>query len=110
MKAMLSAAVRGFDRIAWYCSWLAPAGWSAGVLALLFHRMAADPEPVGGHSVWPLIGLTGGSLGLLAHTVLGYHILKSRAFTPDEREALWRRYLVGFGYSQWRQFMQRHGS
>lgn len=81
--------MRRFDRIAWYCSRLAPVDWGVALLALLLLFLAgADAHFIDGHTGLPLLALVGASLGILAHTVLGYHVLKSRAFTPEERDAL----------------------
>jgi hypothetical protein len=103
--------MRGFDRVAWYCSRLAPVGWGIALLAVLLEILeGGEAHSMGGRSSLPLIALGGASLGILAHTVLGYHVLKSRAFTPEERDALWRHLVMGFGYTQWRQLMRRNRS
>ena len=75
--------MRAFDRIAWHCSLVAPVGWGVALLALLIQTLAgADAHFMGRHTTLPLIALGGASFGILAHTVLGYHVLKSGAFSP----------------------------
>jgi len=99
-----------FDRMAWYCSWLAPAGWIAALLAFLL-TLAVGRQALANTVVQaslPLLALAGAGLGLAAHTILGYHVLKSRVFSSEERQALWRNYLVGLGYQRWRNVMRRH--
>src|SRR4051794_11432197 len=99
-----------FDRVAWTCSWLAPAGWllalAAFSLSLVIGRPAATVSDVS--TSLPAVALAAASLGLIAHTILGYHVLKARAFTPEERSRLWRDYLLGLGYRRWRRTMRSH--
>jgi len=102
--------VSDFDRIAWFCSWVAPFGWGIALLAFVLSlpigtQLLGDP---GVGSTLPALAVGAGSLALLAHTIFAYHILKSRRFSPEERNQLWRDNWLGFGYRRWRSVMRRH--
>jgi hypothetical protein len=64
---------------------------------------ASVPHP----TALPVIALAGATLGLAAHTLVGYHVLRSHGFSTEEREALWRQYVLGFGYARWRGVMRQ---
>ena len=52
--------------------------------------------------------MVGASLGLLAHTLLTFHVSKARVFSADERTALMRALWLGLGYQRWRNVMRAH--
>ena len=99
-----------FDRVAWACSWLAPVGWLLALAAFLLSLVMGRPAAAAsdGSASLPVVALAAASLGLIAHTILGYHVLRARAFTPEERSGLWRDYLLGLGYRRWRSTMRSH--
>jgi hypothetical protein len=99
-----------FDRVAWYCSWLAPAGWIIALLAFLLSVGVGRQAllTLAAQDSLPALALLGASVGLVAHTILGYHVLKSPVFSSEERQDLWRNYMVGLGYHRWRRIMRGH--
>jgi hypothetical protein len=100
-----------FDRVVWGCSWVAPFAWIIALLAFVLSLIPATLVlPTGFDRGLPVVALVGASLGLLGHTILGYHVLRSPAFSSQERGALWRDYLLGVGYQRWRRVMRSHQS
>jgi hypothetical protein len=100
-----------FDRVAWVCSWVAPFGWITALAAFALSLIPAGPAiPTRFDTGLPVVALAGALVGLLGHTILGYHVLRSRAFSSEARGALWREYLFGVGYQRWRRVMRSHQS
>ena len=95
-----------FDRVAWYCSWIGPASWIAAILAFI-SSLFVERES-GLQTILPGVALVGASLGLLAHTLLTFHVSKARVFSADERTALMRALWLGLGYQRWRNVMRAH--
>src|SRR5882724_3440814 len=99
-----------FDRLAWYCSVLAPVGWTVAALAFVLSLVMArpalpDPGLIG---LLPIIALGAASLGLIANAVLVYHVLKAGVFSAEERSALLLDLWLGIGYQRWRSTMRDH--
>ena len=95
-----------FDRVAWYCSWIAPVSWIVFVLALLLSGLERRDSDV--QTALPGIALVAGSLGLAAHTLLTFHASRTRVFSSAERKGLLRALWFGFGYQRWRSVMRSH--
>jgi hypothetical protein len=102
--------MKSFDHLAWLCSWLAPASWTAVVAAILLNVSAAKlgQPPNALQAGLPIIALAFGSLGLVSGALLGYHVLKSRLFSAAERKMLTRHLWFGLGYAHWRRLMRSH--
>jgi hypothetical protein len=102
------SSMRAIDRFAWRCSWLAPTCWLA-TLALfmlsLLPRIGVT-MPAQWQEVIPGAAVISAILALAAHTVVGYHILKSRVFSSGERDSLWRSHWFGAAYADWRRAMR----
>ena len=107
----MGRTLTAFDRLAWVCSWLAPAGWGltvAGIVAeILLQRLDGGGRV---NSVLPLVVFPAASIGLLAQLVLTYHVQKRPLFSENERRTLWRALYFGGGYRLWRMAMRAHAS
>ena len=106
MREDAQRAMSSFDRVAWYCSWVAPASWIAAILAFVLSLLVGRDS--GLQTTLPGIALVGASLGLLAHTLLTFHVSKARVFSSDERTALLRALWFGLGYQRWRNVARAH--
>ncbi len=106
MRESAERAMSNFDRVAWYCSWVAPASWTVAILAFILsvfvERESALPTTL------PGIALVAASLGLVAHMLLTFHVSRARLFSSDERAALLRALWFGLGYQRWRNVVRGH--
>src|SRR5260221_3213524 len=96
-----------FDRLAWVCSWIAPASWlvAAGSFFLSLIAQGQGAAGWGLQSALAAIVFVAAMLGLLTQTVLALHVSRSRRFSSAERNALFRALWLGFGYRLWRHTM-----
>src|SRR5262245_42172777 len=96
-----------FDKLAWWCSWVAPASLAAAGAAIVLEVIAKES---GSASEWRSflgpIALCAGAVGVLAHVIVHYHAVKPGSFTgPDQRSKL--EVAVHFGaYGRWRDAMR----
>src|SRR5215470_11533967 len=96
-----------FDKLAWWCSWVAPSSLALAGAAIVLEVIAKE---LGSVSDWrSLLGplaLCAGAIGVLAHLIVHYHAVKPGSFTgADERSKLG--VAVHFGaYGRWRQSMR----
>jgi len=99
-----------FDRVAWCCSWVAPACWIALLLAILGGVALGGQVPPNQtmQAALPVVVLVAASLGLAANTIFISHILGVRRFSSSDRRTLLRYVWFGFGYRKWRAIMRSH--
>ena len=100
-----------FDRLSWWCSWLAPAGIGAATAALLLEALAAarGVDPNGWRAALPAVALVAGCVGVLAHMVVQYHAVKAGSFPSArrrERDKVEAGLRFGLRYGGWRALMR----
>jgi hypothetical protein len=100
-----------FDRLSWWCSWLAPAGFGVAVAALLLEALAAlrGVDPSGWRAALPALTLAAGCLGVLAHMVVLSHSARAGSFPSArqrERGKAETGVRFGLGYAAWRELMR----
>lgn len=103
--------MRGWDRVAWVSSWVAPGAWLL-TLVTVGLALAADSGVTMLIPLAPALQLcafVSVLAGLLAYTLLAYQVHKRRHLTGDESSRLAGMLQLGFGYSEWREAMRsRH--
>jgi hypothetical protein len=97
-----------FDRLGWFCSWLAPAAWIVALVGFLLTLLAERQtfHDLALQGVVQDIIFVAAVTGLLAHTILALHVVRARAFSSEERRALIRALWLGFGYQRWRSMVR----
>jgi hypothetical protein len=97
-----------FDRLAWVCTWIAPTSWLVAAAAFLLSLAAYRPSAAGSElqSVLQVVAFVAAMLGVLAQTLLTFHVSRSRRFSSEERKALFRGLWLGAGYQLWRRTMR----
>jgi hypothetical protein len=101
-----------FDRLAWRCSWVAPWALFACLGAILLDCVAAAWKV--GRPEWreylPIVALCSGCVGIVAHVILQYHVVRAGSFAPDvSRSRLEVALRFNTGYAFWRDLMRvRH--
>jgi hypothetical protein len=80
--------MRPFDRLSWWCSWLAPAGIGVATAALLLEALAAvrGVDPNGWRAALPAVALAAGCVGVVAHMVVQHHSVKGSFPSSRRRE------------------------
>ena len=100
-----------FDRLAWRCSWIAPAGLGIALGVVLFDAIVtrSGVAIVGWKELAPVLALVAAVVGVLAGLVVRYHIVKAGSFSSvDRRERSQVEGLLHFdmGYARWRTLMR----
>jgi len=103
-----------FDRLAWRCSWLAPAGLLAALGAVVLDAVAGrwDSAPSPWRNLLPVLALGAGAVGVVAHLVVQYHAVKAGSFSfanSQERSKVEVALRFNMAYGRWRALMRsRH--
>ena len=99
--------MKGWDRVAWLCSWVAPIGFSVAgvvfVLALWGANVAWPEQRLHGLEIGALVFACG---GLVAHMVLVYHIHHRAGLSAQDSSRLAALLHFGIGYARWRDTRQ----
>ncbi len=98
-----------FDRLAWRCSWVAPAGLAAALVAVGIDAIATAlgrASVNGWHALLVPLALGAGTLGGLAHLVVHYHAVKAGSFSNRVDRAKVGVAVHFNAYAKWRALMR----
>ena len=102
-----------FDRLAWRCSWVAPAAWTAALALFILAMAATRAEQQGRADGWrglvPVGALVAVAAATLAHLIVHHHAVKAGSFPSmgaAERSKLEVALRFRMNYARWRDRMR----
>lgn len=103
-----ATGVRGWKRVAWICSWIAPSSFVLAALAIGLAMASNRGVLLGGHfNTLVLIAFVCGSIGGVAHLLLVYQVHRRLGLSADESSKLAALLHFNVGYSEWREAIRR---
>jgi len=96
------------DRLAWRCSWAAPAAFIIAIAVVVVDATfgVARTANRGLRDYLPIAALAIGAVGLVAHLVVHYHAVRPGSFRPNVDRLKLDAALRFMGYSTWRELMR----